>query len=219
MKKFISTAILSILVLSVFPMASAAIYLGNIVEDTLVLQEKNPVDWSVVQDGNCGGLDYTGDSLVNYNDKKYIQRNKVDANNDGIYTKEDIQFIGDNYQNCRAGTGLIKLTTVRTPWRIAQERMDVEVHNLKPSTDYQLIYYGNTLVNDVWPYATCIGVPRKTSSQGFFNSGSAEFKHLQMVNDGIAQKFWVVLADDVDCTSGKMTAWNPTEYLFEANTI
>lgn len=40
-----------------------------------------------------------------------------------------------------------------------------------------------------------------------------------MANDDIAQKFWVVLASDVDCDQGKMIAWNPTEYLFEEHTI
>ena len=40
-----------------------------------------------------------------------------------------------------------------------------------------------------------------------------------MLDDGIAQKFWVVKSSDVDCDAGVMTAWNPTEYLFETATI
>ena len=120
--------------------------------------------------------------------------------------------------------GVIKFTAVTTPWniypvKVVQERMSVQVYDLKPKTMYQLIYYGNSNNNNVWPYATCIGVPRMTSTQGFFNSGSATFNNLDMFGDNKAQKFWVVLASDVDCEQGKMIAWNPTEYLFEANTI
>ncbi len=73
--------------------------------------------------------------------------------------------------------------------------------------------------NDEWPYATCIGKARKTSTKGYFKSGSARFEHLDMWTDDVAQKFWVVLASDVDCEEGRMIAWNPTEYLFEYNTI
>ena len=32
-------------------------------------------------------------------------------------------------------------------------------------------------------------------------------------------KIWLVLSDDYDGTNTKMTAWNPTEYLFENNLI
>lgn len=165
--KTISFCLVALAILSIFPVVSATSYFGNTV-GTLNLQEKNPSDWSVVENG---------------------------------------------------AHGIIKLTTVSTPWKIVQQRASVMVYDLIPKTEYQLIYYGNNEFNDVWPYATCIGVPRRTSTQGFFSSGSSVVNHLDMANDDIAQKFWVVLASDVDCDQGKMIAWNPTEYLFEEHTI
>lgn len=169
MKKSISIpmVVLSLMMLSVLPMVSATMYFGNEVS-TLNLQEKNPSDWSVVQNG---------------------------------------------------AHGIIKFSTVSTPWQIVQQRARVMVYDLEPKTMYQLIYYGNNEFNDVWPYATCIGVPHRTSTQGFFSTGSSVVNFLDMKNDGIAQKFWVVKASDVDCQQGKMIAWNPTEYLFEEHTI
>lgn len=167
MRKAISMTFMALMVLSVFPMVSASALFGQST-DTLNLYEKNPSDWSIVNNG---------------------------------------------------ATGVVEFSTVGTPWRILQERVRVTVHGLEPKTEYQLIYYGNDQVNDVWPYVTCIGKPRRTSTQGYFKSGSTKFNHLEMQNDGLAQKLWVVLADDVDCNAGKMIDWNPTEYLFEEHTI
>lgn len=166
--KTIGFCLVALAMLSIFPVVSATTYFGNNLVDTLNLQEKNPSDWSVVENG---------------------------------------------------AHGIIKFTTVSTPWKIVQQRASVMVYDLQPKTEYQLIYYGNNEFNDVWPYATCIGVPRRTSTQGFFSSGSSVVNHMDMRNDDVAQKFWVVLASDVDCNQGKMIAWNPTEYLFEENTI
>jgi hypothetical protein len=35
----------------------------------------------------------------------------------------------------------------------------------------------------------------------------------------VGAKVWLVLADDLSGDGTAMTAWNPTEYLFEANLI
>lgn len=158
-----------LLILSVFalPMVSAGNLFGHQVSE-LQLHEKNPADWSIVEDG---------------------------------------------------AYGIVEFSVVNTPWKILQERMKVEVHGLEPKTSYQLIYYGDETHNDVWNYATCIGEPKTTSTQGYFKSGSTRYNFIDMMNDDIPQKFWVVLSSDVDCEQGKMTKWRPTEYLFEHNTI
>ena len=38
-------------------------------------------------------------------------------------------------------------------------------------------------------------------------------------NYGSGAKIWLVLSGDVDCFHEYMTAWNPTEYLFESALI
>jgi len=37
--------------------------------------------------------------------------------------------------------------------------------------------------------------------------------------DEVAQKIWLVLAEDIDCENNEMTNWQPEEYLFEYDTI
>ncbi|OGM03225.1 hypothetical protein A3K72_01785 [Candidatus Woesearchaeota archaeon RBG_13_36_6] len=90
-------------------------------------------------------------------------------------------------------------------------------YSLAPNTKYTLIYYGDATHNDVWPYATCLG----SGTSDFFGrvlfGGMPGFG--KYFNDGVNQKIWLILSSDVDCAAGKMTKWNPTEYLFEYNTI
>lgn len=81
--------------------------------------------------------------------------------------------------------------------------------------DYTLIYYGDATHNDVWPYATCLG----SANSGYFGRVMINGRFPNMLNDGIDQKIWLVPSSDVDCSAGELTAWNPTEYLFEYNTI
>ena len=151
-------AILSAISLLVLPLVMAVSYRG-IVSLEIPLVEKNPVDWSEVPDGNCGGLDYTGDSMVNHMDASYVRRNKIDANNDGTYNSDDVAFMRDNYANCRAGKGVVEFSHVLVgpTWEeVAYQHVNVMVWNLEPVTEYTLVYYGNQDNNDVWPYATCI---------------------------------------------------------------
>lgn len=89
---------------------------------------------------------------------------------------------------------------------------------LEPNTDYTLVYYGSESNNDVWPYSTCIKQIKST----FYGSAylpSTEFNFGPMLTDNINQKIWLVKSSDVNCTKQEMTAWNPTEYLFEMKTI
>jgi len=115
--------------------------------------------------------------------------------------------------------GIVTFSVItRFNW-IIQQRVRVSVWGLEPKTKYQLIYYGDETHNDEWPYATCIGRPRRTNTKGYFRGGSTRYDHLWMKGDGIPQKLWVVPSSDVDCKNGIMTGWNPSEYLFETNTV
>ena len=89
---------------------------------------------------------------------------------------------------------------------------------LEPLTDYTLIYYGYDGINDVFPYATCIA--QRTSTQyGRIYISRTLFDFGSFFDDGVAQKIWLVKSSDVDCNNHKMVAWNPTQYLFEQNTL
>lgn len=95
-----------------------------------------------------------------------------------------------------------------------------QTKGLAPNTEYTLVYYGNNEVNDIWPYVACIGVA-KTNSLGTLNNNmiTGHFEWTPMIDDGVAQKFWVVPSSDVDCSAGLFVAWNPSNYLFEQKTI
>ncbi|MBD3354040.1 MAG: hypothetical protein GF364_21340 [Candidatus Lokiarchaeota archaeon] len=90
-------------------------------------------------------------------------------------------------------------------------------YRLEPETEYTLIYYGDETHNNQYPYATCIG--SSVSDEDGKLLIMAHYDYSDMVNDGIDQKFWVVLSNDLDCGLGRFTTWNPTEYLFETETI
>ncbi len=97
-------------------------------------------------------------------------------------------------------------------------RIRANAWRLESRANYTLIYYGYNITNDVWPYATCI-TSSKAGSNGFVRMQSGNFDFTSFLNDGKNQKFWIVKSEDVNCTSHMMTAWNPTEYLFEEQTI
>jgi len=82
-------------------------------------------------------------------------------------------------------------------------------HALEPSTSYTLIYY-----LDPWPgHGMCLGNAMSNEGGNVHIAGS--------VNTGTLEgaKIWLVLSSDVNCTAKTMTAWQPTEYLFENNVI
>lgn len=116
-------------------------------------------------------------------------------------------------------SGYITLSTVTAGATVMQERLNLQVYDLEPLSVYQTIYYGYEDINDVWPYATCIGPDFRAGMLGQRKISLGSFDYLNMLDDGISQKFWVVKASDVDCNNHRMIAWNPSEYLFEKNTI
>lgn len=87
-------------------------------------------------------------------------------------------------------------------------------YKLAPDTEYTLIYYGDETHNDVWPYATCIGVGTSNYFGKLLMAGYYDFGY-----DLVDAKIWLVTSTDVDCDAGRMIAWNPTDYLFENNLI
>ena len=95
-------------------------------------------------------------------------------------------------------------------------------YGLEPNSEYTLIYTGWTdgSHNDVWPYATCIK-HMKTSSNGRTGNVVAKFPYYGwfFIDNDVGEKFWLVKRSDVTCYMGRMTDWNPSEYLFEWETI
>lgn len=112
-------------------------------------------------------------------------------------------------------------------------------HGLEPNTGYSLIYYA-----DPWPGDNPGALILSGTSNGGGNlhlEGSIDLGHdLPHPDDANyadpggdpgtpgtpptpfpfgGAKVWLVLSDDYDDANKKMTAWNPTEYLFENNLI
>ena len=87
-----------------------------------------------------------------------------------------------------------------------------------PNMDYTLVYYGAEGHNDEWDYVTCIS-SGTTNKHGNVRLPSGVFDYSSMINDGIAQKFWVVPTMDLDCENNRFLVWAPTIYLFETETI
>lgn len=102
--------------------------------------------------------------------------------------------------------------------------------NLKSETDYSLIYYP-----DPWPGngLICLGEGKSYEGGKLYMKDSKDTGDLPRIydwnhpdNEGESTttrdggaKIWLVLSSDVDCISQKMTGWNPSEYLFEDETI
>lgn len=75
-------------------------------------------------------------------------------------------------------------------------------HGLTADTDYTLVIGG-------WPSVTVIGSGTANKGGNVNISGSVELAS--------GDKVWLVLSDDI--TGDALTAWNPSEYLFEHNLI
>ena len=78
-------------------------------------------------------------------------------------------------------------------------------HGLVAGTDYTLINY-----DEAWSSGqVCLAA-------GTSNNGG----NINLAGDTVGTgKIWLVLSSDVNCDAGAMIAWNPSEYLFEYNTI
>jgi hypothetical protein len=105
--------------------------------------------------------------------------------------------------------------------------------NLKPNTDYTLIYYP-----DPWPGTGLLCLASgKTNAAGNLALVNLEFPmthslpapfdanyHPMSPSGAVGAKIWLVLSADVKCptesdASSQMNAWNQDSYLFEYNLI
>jgi len=88
-------------------------------------------------------------------------------------------------------------------------------HRLEPNTSYTLIYYA-----DDWPGENGGFIAMGTSNMGgnLHLVGSANIEDIPDSADSNTDggKIWLVLSNDYGT---QMTAWNPTEYLFEYDKI
>jgi len=96
---------------------------------------------------------------------------------------------------------------------------------LQPNTEYCLIYYADCSA-DGWP-GNCPGALIGNASTGSGTTLSfSDNKELNMdlpdpadYNYPAGAKIWLVPCADYDKTEHKMTAWNPTTYLFENDPV
>ena len=81
-------------------------------------------------------------------------------------------------------------------------------HGLEAGYEYTLVRYEG----DAWSQVECLAA-----------GTTDEYGNVHLAGDvgSYGDKVWLVLSDDVDCeaVTPHMTSWNPTEYLFEYNTI
>lgn len=188
-------------------------------EETISLVEKDPSDWSIIEEPeSCGHFDFTNDSKVNFRDLLYVLRNRLDVNNDGRFDRNDISYMRDHYDSCEAAKATLEFSAISSHGRVRGQTVKTKAFNLEPKESYQLIYYGDAEegINDVYPHATCVGREKRSSTHGYLRT-NARFDWMSFKNDGVDQKFWLVKADDVDCRNKEMTAWNPEQYLFETS--
>ena len=102
-------------------------------------------------------------------------------------------------------------------------------NGLEGNQNYTLIYYPDPSPDPFqWPVIGVICLGEATSDQhgrlrlqvqytDELNIGDLPKEHDNNYPTGA--KIWLVLSSDVDCVNQTMTAWNPTEYLFENNLI
>jgi len=134
---------------------------------------------------------------------------------DGI---DNIQGTLDDWSVIDDGAKGNVLLSYRVKRNVVFPRAKAILKNAEPYTDYTLIYYGFGEHNDVWNHATCITSGR-TNRNGNVRMRTQPFDYIPFYYDDIAQKFWIVTSSDVDCENNQMTAWNPSEYLFETRTV
>jgi len=148
-------------------MAAGAVSL-TLTKETLSLYEKDPSDWSIVQDGAWGCMQYRPEY------------------------KTFAFWFGAMY--------------------------------LEPCTDYTLIYYPDQdpAIPD-WHWGAgliCLGEGTTDGDGRIHICGTPDTGDLPKAYDwNSGAKIWLVLSSDVDCDNQVMTAWNPTEYLFEGDLI
>jgi spore coat-associated protein N len=90
-------------------------------------------------------------------------------------------------------------------------------YGLVADTEYSLIYY-----KDQWPGDGSVLLASGTGTyfmDGMSGTLSTSIPESDDFNYPVGGKIWLVLSSDYDDTNNKMTAWNPTEYLFEMHLI
>jgi len=95
-------------------------------------------------------------------------------------------------------------------------------HGLDAGVEYTLIYYPDKDGNP-WPRTDIICLGSGTANNG----GNVHIKESvdtgslpnTAVDINAGAKIWLVLSTAVDCETGTMSGWTPTEYLFENNLI
>lgn len=95
-------------------------------------------------------------------------------------------------------------------------------HHLAPGGSYELIYYPDKEGNP-WPRTDIICLGSNIADEfgdvhieGSPNVGSLPNPAVD-INSGA--KIWLVLSNDVSCSTNIMSGWNPTEYIFEYDLI
>lgn len=154
-----STAKVAMLVLGMVALSAVAF---AAVSGALQLQlfQKNPVNWSIIDGGARGELEYGKFSF-----------SAVGLDNGKSYT-------------------LIRYTD---PW-----------------STHQVVCLGSSVTYGMQTFMKVDGKWRFVNTAGIKITGT-------MQPGG--PKVWLVLSSDVNCVTQKMTAWNPTKYLFENNLI
>jgi len=95
-------------------------------------------------------------------------------------------------------------------------------HGLVAGQDYTLIYFPDKVGNP-WPRQDiiCLGSDRADEDGNVHIKERVDTGDLPNpetdINEGA--KIWLVLSDDVDCDEETIFGWNPTEYLFEFDSI
>ena len=90
-------------------------------------------------------------------------------------------------------------------------------YGLKPGGEYALVYY-----YDPWPGTglLCLGSGTADEEGNIHLVGSMETDDLPVEHDASeGTKLRLVPSADVDAEGGRMSAWNPAEYLFEHDLI
>ncbi len=92
-------------------------------------------------------------------------------------------------------------------------------HKLNPSEKYTLINYAR--VGTEWPASIkCLETVMSNENGDVHMMGDwniTEFGHdtTPGTENQTGYKFWLVPSSDVNCITGKLPSWNPSEYLFE----
>ncbi len=98
-------------------------------------------------------------------------------------------------------------------------------HDLQADTEYCLIYYADPWPGDGHDHSTgaLIGSGLSDADGVLGIKGSIElhsdFPNPKDANWPYGAKIWLVPCSDYDATNHRMTAWNPSTYLFESKLI